>query len=522
MIPSIHRTARNRAMQPALVLALLLLSLAGMPFTAPAGAAPAPQKAAPESHDRSGQLSWQRTATNTAEFHATAGIRRSWFGTPNVGDTVSFEAIYFGDGASSDSDFTVEAVNATNDWILVEKTVTHAYAGAGPYTAYFGGCCRLSTPQHINNPDQSFQAETIVNFATTANPTTSLPPIVDCPLNANCTFQIVAVNPANQPMRFRFSTATEAGDSSFHQPGPPEAPTAATISAGGQSSWNTTGAQLNTDPTTPDTYYSTQVMIEALDTGGNVVTKSPVDFFIRLSTSSNRPPTFTAPTRPDGTAFTIGIQIGNYLALPIHATDPDTGDVVTLAVLNQPSGSHFTPPTPAQTVATTITWTPGAADLGQHVLNFTATDQHGAQALISVSINVVNGCVPYFLDVASGPNPPQDYFFIPVQYLFCHSVVSGYLEPDQTFTFRPYNDATRAQFSKMVVLGKGWAIDTTGGPHFTDVPPANPFYTYIETAYNHGIISGYADGTFRWGNSATRGQIAKILWTALGSPAPGP
>jgi hypothetical protein len=37
------------------------------------------------------------------------------------------------------------------------------------------------------------------------------------------------------------------------------------------------------------------------------------------------------------------------------------------------------------------------------------------------------------------------------------------------------------------------------------VPPEDPFFCYIETAFDHGIIAGYADGTFRSGNNATRG-----------------
>ena len=65
---------------------------------------------------------------------------------------------------------------------------------------------------------------------------------------------------------------------------------------------------------------------------------------------------------------------------------------------------------------------------------------------------------------------------------------------------------------------QGWTIDTSGGPHFTDVPASQTFYTYIETAYHHAIISGYADGTFRPGNNATRGQIAKIVYNAINAP----
>jgi hypothetical protein len=94
-----------------------------------------------------------------------------------------------------------------------------------------------------------------------------------------------------------------------------------------------------------------------------------------------------------------------------------------------------------------------------------------------------------------------------VLYLYCHGAISGYSDG----TFRPYNNTTRGQLSKIVVLAEGWAIDTTGGPHFSDVPTSNPFYTFIETAFNHAIISGYSDGTFRPGNNVTRGQLSKIV-----------
>jgi hypothetical protein len=109
---------------------------------------------------------------------------------------------------------------------------------------------------------------------------------------------------------------------------------------------------------------------------------------------------------------------------------------------------------------------------------------------------------------------PDDYFYEAVRYLYCAGVISGY--PDNTF--RPYNNTTRAQLCKIVVLAEGWPIDTSGGPHFSDVPPNHTFYGYIETSFNHGIISGYADGTFRPYNNATRGQICKIVYEVVSQP----
>jgi hypothetical protein len=41
-------------------------------------------------------------------------------------------------------------------------------------------------------------------------------------------------------------------------------------------------------------------------------------------------------------------------------------------------------------------------------------------------------------------------------------------------------------------------------PGFSDVPPDHPFYGEISWASEHGIIGGYADGTFRPGGLVTR------------------
>jgi hypothetical protein len=102
---------------------------------------------------------------------------------------------------------------------------------------------------------------------------------------------------------------------------------------------------------------------------------------------------------------------------------------------------------------------------------------------------------------------PADYFYQAVIYLACNGIISGY--PDHTF--RPYNNATRGQMTKIVVLGFGMPVDTRGGPHFSDVPPGSAFYDYVETAYNNRIVSGYEDGTFRPSNNVTRGQLSKIV-----------
>src|SRR5262249_30505204 len=118
-------------------------------------------------------------------------------------------------------------------------------------------------------------------------------------------------------------------------------------------------------------------------------------------------------------------------------------------------------------------------------------------------------CPMSFTDVQ-----PSDYFYEAVHRLYCSSVISGYSDG----TFRPYNNTTRGQLSKIIVLAKGWVAECPIMRHFSDVPPANPFYCYIETAYARNVISGYSDGTFRPENNITRGQLSKVIVQAAGWP----
>lgn len=125
------------------------------------------------------------------------------------------------------------------------------------------------------------------------------------------------------------------------------------------------------------------------------------------------------------------------------------------------------------------------------------------------SFTTATGCAPLYSDIF-----PSDYYFDAVSGLTCINAISGYSDG----TFRPGNNTTRGQLAKIVTIAEGWPINTTGGPHFIDVPTSNPFYVYVETAYNRGVISGYSDGTFRPGADVTRGQLSKIIVTAEGWP----
>jgi S-layer homology domain len=114
--------------------------------------------------------------------------------------------------------------------------------------------------------------------------------------------------------------------------------------------------------------------------------------------------------------------------------------------------------------------------------------------------------------------PRGDPFWLFIERAWAHGVISGYSDR----TFRPGNPVTRSQMAKFVSNAAGYAdaIPPTQQT-FADVPPADPFWLYIERVHLHGVIDGYSDGTFRPGASVTRGQAAKFISNAF-FPGCGP
>jgi len=67
---------------------------------------------------------------------------------------------------------------------------------------------------------------------------------------------------------------------------------------------------------------------------------------------------------------------------------------------------------------------------------------------------------------------------------------------------------------KIVILAFGIPINTSGGPHFPDVPLGSTLYPYVETGFNLGLWQGYRNGNFGPSDPVNRGQVAKIAVNA--------
>jgi hypothetical protein len=127
--------------------------------------------------------------------------------------------------------------------------------------------------------------------------------------------------------------------------------------------------------------------------------------------------------------------------------------------------------------------------------------------------------------------PSTQPFWLWIERLAAHNAISGYTcggpgepcGPRNRAYFRPGAPATRGQIAKIDALAAQMTEPVPSGQQtFADVPNTNPFWLFIEQLGGQGIISGYTCGGpgeacdsqnrpyFRWGNTTTRGQLAKI------------
>ena len=141
---------------------------------------------------------------------------------------------------------------------------------------------------------------------------------------------------------------------------------------------------------------------------------------------------------------------------------------------------------------------------------------------------------PTFTDV-----PSTHTFYQWIEVGVANGVVGGYncggpfeaCNPQSSPYFRPGANVTRGQLSKMISNAKGWSPLLPSVPTFEDVPADNPFFGFVERVSANGIIGGYECGRpgepcpgryFRPSNDSTRAQASKIIWLAIGDPAPPP
>lgn len=102
-------------------------------------------------------------------------------------------------------------------------------------------------------------------------------------------------------------------------------------------------------------------------------------------------------------------------------------------------------------------------------------------------------------------------FFKAIDYAEKNRIVNGYVDG----TFRPNNQISRAEFTKVVILTQ-FSLDdinshTSKNKIFSDVPSNDWFFNFVAFARTNGIINGYGDLTFRPHQKISLAEALKII-----------
>ena len=131
--------------------------------------------------------------------------------------------------------------------------------------------------------------------------------------------------------------------------------------------------------------------------------------------------------------------------------------------------------------------------------------------LAGVLSTTVQAASPTFSDV-----PPSAWCYGAVE----HVASKGWMAGTGPDSFSPDASLTRAMLS--VILWRmegGAAADSTAA--FSDTEPGAWYASGLNWSVEHGLFSGYPDGTFRPNEPITREQLAVVFYQRAGGPATG-
>lgn len=106
-------------------------------------------------------------------------------------------------------------------------------------------------------------------------------------------------------------------------------------------------------------------------------------------------------------------------------------------------------------------------------------------------------------------------YYEAVLWIYSKGITTGYTETE----FQINGDCTRAQAVTFLWRAAGMPSPQTARNPFSDVSNYAYYYNAILWAVEQGIIKGYEDGTFHPNETVTRAQFVTLLWRYEGSPS---
>ncbi len=341
------------------------------------------------SHFRFGLITWvprPDLGPRTVEFTVKQSWRRSACGAPVVGNTAcNFSALNFGDASSVSIVGTVVAIDAAEDWYLATATIVHTYPavnnGGVPWVARFDTCCRIYGL--VNASGGSLSVQTTVDLSlSNSSPVSSVFPIVQMAVNAINNVTLPVADADGDTLSCRMATPGESAIGSQ-----PAATFPLAVSPGCVLTWNTAGTSVGQ-------LWAAQVVIEESRGGNPPHGRVALDFIIKIVNSIGTAPVCDVPPTPTGM---VVVPVNTAYTATIQGSDADAGNTLTINSTGLPTGASLTPAagsSSASPFVSTLSWTPGPADIGLHPMQFSFTDNTGQAAFCSFTISVPSNTAP--------------------------------------------------------------------------------------------------------------------------------
>lgn len=105
-----------------------------------------------------------------------------------------------------------------------------------------------------------------------------------------------------------------------------------------------------------------------------------------------------------------------------------------------------------------------------------------------------------------------------IEWTYANNIAKGHLKNREDRYFYPQEEISRAAALKMLINAADLPLTPIRGNPFPDVPAYEWFAPYVQTAYDAGIVKGYADGKFHPAAQVTRAEFLAMTLRAFDAP----
>ena len=273
------------------------------------------------------------------------------------------------------------------------------------------------------------------------------------------------------------------------------------------------GVRLNIGDTTLIASYADD---NDFSKGYNYNIKEGNVFTIPMGYEDNNAPVF------DVLSGNLTTSAGSMISVTVNAKSP-LDENLSYSAVRLPRGASF------DEKSRTLTWKPGASQIGKNVVSIDAMDASGRISRQTFEITVYGstggggdggGGTPTTPTEPETPDASEnsEHFTDLGAHGWAKDAINalaedGIIKGTSETTFSPGNNITRADFALLLVRAFGLSSDDT--ENFADVSESDYFAKELAIARNTGIVNGIGENKYAPRNTITRQDMMVIVYRAI-------